>query len=139
MRNRIKNAIFSGHCFYKVIGLSGPWPSVLISSPLPHKRFNQLNLFLVQFQSLCSCAHYIQWFTGYINHVDLLMSHEHVLKKLPYCLMCTYVVLWALSCIKMTNTCWNLTIKKQIYLHVFKVKNKYNMTSFWCFYCWLWP
>ena len=22
---------------------------------------------------------------------------------------------------------------------MFKVKTKYNMTSFWCFYCWLWP
>ena len=24
-------------------------------------------------------------------------------------------------------------------LNVFKVKIKYNMTAFWCFYCWLWP
>ena len=26
-------------------------------------------------------------FMGYLNHVDLLMPHEHVLKKQPYCLM----------------------------------------------------
>ena len=26
---------------------------------------------------------------GYFNHVDLLMPHVHVLKKQPYCLMCT--------------------------------------------------
>ena len=28
-------------------------------------------------------------FTGYLNHIDLLMSHVHVLKKLSYCVMCT--------------------------------------------------
>ena len=31
---------------------------------------------------------YFQWFTGYLKHVDLLMSHVHVLKKLPHCLIC---------------------------------------------------
>ena len=28
-------------------------------------------------------------FMGYLSHADLLMSHVHVLKKQPYCLMCT--------------------------------------------------
>ena len=28
-------------------------------------------------------------FFGYSNHVDLLMPHVHVLKKRPYCLLCT--------------------------------------------------
>ena len=32
-------------------------------------------------------------FMGYLNHVDLLMAHVHVLKKQPYCLMCTSVFL----------------------------------------------
>ena len=27
--------------------------------------------------SLSLCAHYFQWFTGYLKHVDLLMSHVH--------------------------------------------------------------
>ena len=29
--------------------------------------------------------------------------------------------------------------KQYIHLHVLKVKNKYSMTSYWCFNCWLWP
>ena len=28
-------------------------------------------------------------FMGYLNHADLLMSHVYVLKKHPYCLLCT--------------------------------------------------
>ena len=28
-------------------------------------------------------------FMGYLNHVDLPMPHVHVLKKHPYCLLCT--------------------------------------------------
>ena len=54
------------------------------SSPSPHKSFNKLNLLLVKVQSLWSCAHdahYFQWFTGYLNHVDLLMSHVHIFKE----------------------------------------------------------
>ena len=39
-----------------------------------HKIFNQLNLFLFKVESW-SCAHYFRWFTGYLNHVDSLMSH----------------------------------------------------------------
>ena len=32
-------------------------------------------------------------FIGYLNHIDLLMPHIHVLKKQPYCLMISQVVL----------------------------------------------
>ena len=32
-------------------------------------------------QSLWSCAHYFQWFTGYLNHVDLLMLHVAICFK----------------------------------------------------------
>ena len=43
-------------------------------------------------------------------------------------------------CAQLTNTCPKLTIKNQInLLNVFKVKNKYSMTSLWCFYCSLRP
>ena len=51
------------------------------SPPGPHKSFNKLNLLLVKIQSLWSCTLYFQWFTGYLNHVDLLMSHVHVFKE----------------------------------------------------------
>ena len=77
----------------RVFGLSGPRPRALISGA--HKSFIKLNL-LVKAQWQWSCARYFQWFTGYLNHVDLLMSYVHVLKKLPQCLMCTWVVLWIL-------------------------------------------
>ena len=46
-----------------------PW------APGPHKSFNQLNLVLFEVQSLWSCAHYFQWFTGCLNHLDLLTLH----------------------------------------------------------------
>ena len=73
-----------------VFGLSSLRPSALISgtqslAPGPHKVFNQLNFLLFKVQSLWSCAHYFRWFMGYVNHVDLLMSHVHVLRKAPYC------------------------------------------------------
>ena len=39
------------------------------------------NLLMIAFVksllSLWLCAHYFQWFTGYLQHVDLLMSHVH--------------------------------------------------------------
>ena len=54
-----------------------------------HKIFNQLNFLLFKVKSLWSCAHYFQWFTDYVNNVDLLMSHVHVLNKLPHCLIRT--------------------------------------------------
>ena len=59
------------------------------AAPGPKNFFNQLNLLLLKVQSLWSCAHYFQWLMGYLNHVHLLLPHVHVLKKLPYCLMCT--------------------------------------------------
>ena len=70
----------------RVFGLFGPRSPPLLSGPRPpapgsHKSFNKLNLFLVKVQSLWSCAHYFQWFTVYLNHVDLLMSHVHVFKE----------------------------------------------------------
>ena len=84
--------------------------------------------------------HLLNTFNGYLNHDDFFMSHEHVLKKLTYCLIYTYVVLWILSCVQLSNTCSKLTLKHYInLLNVFKVKNNYSMTLFWRFYCWLWP
>ena len=57
-------------------------PSVLGSWPRgPHKSSNKLSLLLVTVQSLWSCVNYFQWFTGYLNHVDLLMSQVHVSKE----------------------------------------------------------
>ena len=49
---------------------------------------------------------------GYLNHVDLFMTHAHILKKLPYCLICTYVVFRILSCAQLANTHSKLTMKK---------------------------
>ena len=79
---------------FRVFGLSGPRSPALISSsrslaPGPHKSFNKLNLLLVKAQWLWSCAHYFQWFTVYLNHVDLMTPSVHVLKKPPHGLMCT--------------------------------------------------
>ena len=59
----------------EVFGLSGPDSHIRPSATGPLKMFNQLNLLLFKVQSLWSCAHYFQWFTGYLNHVDLVMSH----------------------------------------------------------------
>ena len=69
----------------------GVW-AIRPPAPGPHKSFNKRNFLLVKVQSLWSRAHYFQWFTGYLNHIDLLMSHVHVLKKLLYRLM------FSLSC-----------------------------------------
>ena len=68
-----------------VFRLSDPRPSYAAVGPRPHKSFIQLNLLLLKNQSLWSWAHYFQLFTSYLNYIDLLMSHVHVLKKLPYC------------------------------------------------------
>ena len=58
-----------------------PRPSYLTLDPGFHKIFNQLKLLLFKVQSLWSCAHYFQWFTGCLNHVDLFMSHEATCSK----------------------------------------------------------
>ena len=60
----------------------GSRPSYPAPGPRSHKSFNQLNLLLGKVQSLWSCAHYFQWFAGYLNHVILPMSQVHDLKKL---------------------------------------------------------
>ena len=117
---------------YPVI-VPGPhiWPSA--SGPRAHKCFNQFNLLLVKLQSLWSCAHNFQWFTGYLNHDDLLISHVHVLKKLPYCLMCLIVLLF--NCLT-----WFVDfIPCPTDKYMFKVDIKCSMASYWCFYCWFWP
>ena len=80
--------------------------------PALRPHFNQFNLLLGKLQSLSSCAHYFQWFTGYLKHVVLLMSQVYVSKKLPYFLTCTSVVLCILSCAHLTNACSKLIIKK---------------------------
>ena len=49
-------------------------------APGPHKSL-KLNVLLFRVQSLRLCAHYFQWFTGYLNHVALLMSHVNVFKE----------------------------------------------------------
>ena len=58
-------------------------PSALGPGPRPHKSFNQLNLLLV---TMIMCI-LLSMVYGLFEHADLLMSHVHVLKKLPYCLM----------------------------------------------------
>ena len=56
----------------------------LLSNKISHapstlKIFNQLNFPLLKAQSLRSCAHYFQWFTGYdVNHADF----THVIKNM---------------------------------------------------------
>ena len=100
----------------------GPLPSYSTIGPWPHKSFNHLNLLLIKGQSLWPYAYYFQWFTGYLNHVDLLMSHVHVLKKLYYCLMCTKVVFWILSRAQLANTCSKLTIKNRLICMCSKLK-----------------
>ena len=56
----------------------GPRPSYPVLDLWSHKSFNQLNFLLGKVQSLLPCPHYFQWFTGYLNHVVLLMSQVHV-------------------------------------------------------------
>ena len=53
------------------------YPSLESRSPAtgPRKIFNQLNLLLLKVQSLWPYAPYIQWFTGYLSHVGLLMTY----------------------------------------------------------------
>ena len=50
-----------------------PGPHIRSSAHGPHKSLNKLNLLLAKVQSLWLCAHYFQWLTGYLNHVDLRM------------------------------------------------------------------
>ena len=60
-----------------MLGLFGPRSPAVISGPRPPSPIkvstSSTSSHLVQ--SLWSCAHYFQWFTGYLNHVDLLMLH----------------------------------------------------------------
>ena len=63
-----ENEIVLSSIFSRVFVLSGPRPSYPVLLPRPHKSFNQLNLLLGKVQSLWSCAHYFQWFTGYLNY-----------------------------------------------------------------------
>ena len=78
---------FMGCLSYLAPGLRPSYPSVGPRPTAPTKF--STNLLLLKVQLLWLCEHYFQWFIGYLNHVDLFMSHVHVLKKLPYCLMCT--------------------------------------------------
>ena len=56
---------------------------------MPHKSFSQLNLLLVKVQLLWSCAHYFQCFTGYLNHVELFMSHVPIM---DVCFNCKFAL-----------------------------------------------
>ena len=110
----LANVLKQGHYVVGrwVLRPPAPRPSYPALGPRPHKSFNQLNLFLGKDQSRESCAHYFQWFTGYLKHVVLLMSQVHVSKKLSYFLMCTLIVLWILSCAQLRNACSKLIIPK---------------------------
>ena len=68
---KINGSKFRIECVW-VIRPPAPGPHIRRSAPDPHKIFNKLNLLLIKVQSLWSCAHYFQWFTG-LNHVDLRM------------------------------------------------------------------
>ena len=63
--------------YFCVLGLFGPRSPAVRSGPRPPPPIqvstSSTSSYLVQ--SLWSCAHYFQWFTGYLNHVDLLMLH----------------------------------------------------------------
>ena len=69
--------------FNEVFGLSGPRFSYPALGPL--KIFNQLPPPTWRPVTMIM----VYGFMGYLNHVDLLMPHVYVLKKQPYCLMCT--------------------------------------------------
>ena len=58
------------------------------------------------------------------------MSHLHVLKKLPYCLMCTYVVLWIILCptdkymFKVNNNIFSVGCDRQVVVFwIYKERN----------------
>ena len=67
-----KRGVFS--TLVKIYDAEGVWVIQPLASVL-QKIFNQLNLLLIKVRSLRSSAHYFQWFTGYLNHIGLLMSH----------------------------------------------------------------
>ena len=67
------------YCYVTLFGLSIPHPPALISSPRPlapgpPKIFNHLNFLLFKVQSLCSCAHYFQWFTDYVDFTHVICT-----------------------------------------------------------------
>ena len=55
-------------------------------------------------------------FMGYLNHVDLLMPQEHVLKKQRYCLMQLSCFVWILSCANqdISYYLWMITWMKKV-------------------------
>ena len=52
----------------------GPRPLALIKISTSSTS-SYFNLFLFKVKSLWLCAHYFQWFTGHLKHVDLLILH----------------------------------------------------------------
>ena len=65
---------------------------------------------------------------------------SHVLNKLSYCLFNVHLNCFVDFILFPTDkSCSKITVKKKIHLHLFRVKNKYRMTSFWSFYCSLRP
>ena len=80
----ISSTYYTTQLLLKKWSLGNPASSPRYSNPAlgprPHKSFSQFNLLLGKVWSLWSCAHYFQWFTGYLNHVVLLISKVYVLK-----------------------------------------------------------
>ena len=127
------------NCHIDNLGCLGyPAPGFRPSYPAlgPHKNFNQLNLFLVKVQWLWSCAHYFQWFMGYLNHVDLLMlclTYEtalfftmHLGCFADFILCPTNKYMFKIDNKKIRLICWMCS------------KLKIN-TAWHSFCCWLWP
>ena len=74
-----------------VIRPPAPGPHIRSSAPGPIKALTSPNYSYVKSSHYdhLHITFYFQRLTGYLNHVVLFMSRVHVLKKLPYLLMCT--------------------------------------------------
>ena len=112
------------------LGYPAPGSYIRPSAPGLNKSFNQLSLLLVKVQSLWFCALYFQWYTRYLNLVDLLIAllfnvHLSCFVDFILCLTDKYMFKFINKKIKMI--CWMCS----------KLKVNNSMTSFWCFYCWL--
>ena len=68
------------HYFYfyiatlRCLGYPAPIPQPSYLALGPQKNFNHLNFLLFKVQSLCSCAHYFQWFTGYVDFTHVICT-----------------------------------------------------------------
>ena len=112
-----------------------PQPSYLAPSPQPQKIFNQLDFLLVKLQS---CDLQIMW--TLLSMVCRLIKPCRLAHVTCTCFKETAILFNVhFSCFVDFILCptdkYIFKINNKIHLHVFKVKIKYIMTLFWCFYC----